>query len=336
MSWFMESGKDFDIALSSRIRLARNIEDYPFPSKCSDVQRSEIISKVSHALAAAELATVDPTAKSNIELNTLVEKHYISPEFAREKAPRALMLDEARECAVMVCEEDHVRIQSFAAGLALKEAWEKAVKLDEMLDSGANIAYNESLGYLTHCPTNLGTGMRASVMLHLPALKLSGKLPSLIRSLTKLGITTRGIYGEGSESAGALYQISNSVTLGQTEEETLEKLEGVVARIIENERQLRGTIKSDSYARLCDRVMRARGILSSAYMLSTSEFMELWSDVRLGTALGLLEGADLAGLTSLMIGAMQNNLLTNCEITEEPPEAELSVLRAKFVRENIR
>ncbi len=335
MSWFTKTGPDFDVVVSSRIRLARNLEEYPFPAKCTDAQRSEVISAVSHALAAADLATIDPAAKTSAELKSLVEKHYISPEFAAESAPRALMLDEDRQSAVMIGEEDHVRIQTLASGFALREAYETAIKLDEMLDAGANIAYSESLGYLTRCPTNLGTGMRASVMLHLPALKLAGKLPSLIRNLTKLGITVRGIYGEGSDSAGALYQISNSVTLGQTEDEILEKLEGVVRRVIESERHLRDTLKSDSFARLCDRVMRARGILQSAYLLTTAEFMELWSDVRLGAASGLLDTVDTVKLTRLMIGAMPSTLLTTCEVSEDTPESELAVLRAKYVRENI-
>ena len=335
MKWMTESGPDSDVVLSSRVRLARNPEGVPFPSGCDDAKRTELIDAAVKALTPAGLTAVDPASLSACELRALTEQHIISPAFAADTHPRMLLTDEATQTAIMLEEEDHIRIQTFAAGFALTAAYEAAARLDTLLDEGMRIAYSETLGYLTHCPTNLGTAMRASVMVHLPALKLSGRLPGIIRSLTQLGITVRGIYGEGSDSAGALYQISNSVTLGFTEGEILEKLDGIVRRLIESERKLRDTMKSDSYARLCDRVMRARGVLRSAYILTADEFMELWSDVRLGASMGLLQDIDTAALGGLMTGAMPGNLLLACGVSEDTPESELAILRAKYVSEHL-
>ncbi len=335
MAWYDKIGPESDVVVSSRVRLARNLEGYPFPSVASDAQNSEMIGEVSKALAAASLSTVDPIGMSPVQIHTYVEKHYISPEFAAASHPRALLLDEKQQIAVMVGEEDHVRIQALASGLALSEAYETARRVDELLDSDVKIAYSETLGYLTHCPTNLGTAMRASVMLHLPALKLAGKLPALIRNLTKLGMTVRGIYGEGSESCGALYQISNSVTLGVTEKELIEKLEGAVRRIIDSERKLRDSMKSDRYASLCDRVMRAKGVLTGAYMLNVEEFMELWSNVRFGAAMGLLEGVTLPALNTLLMDAKPAGLTAASDVDENTPSSELAILRAKLARERL-
>lgn len=333
MAWFESIGADSDVVVSSRIRLARNINGYPFPSVCSDEQRSALIEEISRALAPARLKTLDPAAMSRIDRQELVEKHLISPEFAGDEHPRALLCDESAQLAVMICEEDHVRMQAIFAGNALKEAYAAACRLDDLLDESLSIAYSESLGYLTHCPTNLGTAMRASVMLHLPALTISGKLSGVMRSLAKLGITVRGIYGEGSESSGALYQISNSLTLGMSEEEIIGKLEDIVAKIIETERKLRDSIKSDSYARICDRVMRAKGVLTNAYLLDEAEFMQLWSDVRLGVSMGFLEGIPMETLNTLMIGAQSANIMKNTGAGEDTPKAELSVLRASLARD---
>lgn len=335
MAWFNQIGPESDVVVSSRVRFARNLEGFPFPAKCSDAQRSELIGEITHALLPAEMTTLDPAALSPSKLRALMEKHYISPEFVTDTRPRALLLDEKLQTAVMICEEDHLRIQAISAGFALSEAYQAASRLDTLLDEGTKVAYSEALGYLTHCPTNLGTAMRASVMLHLPALKLAGRIPGLVRSLTKLGITVRGIYGEGSDSAGALYQVSNSVTLGFTEDEILEKLDGVVRKLIESERKLRDSMKSDSYARLCDKVMRSKGILTNAYMLDEGEFMELWSDVYLGAALGILEGMELSSLTSLMVDAKNAPLSVNCGVGDDTPESELAILRAKYVREHL-
>ncbi|MBQ8510800.1 MAG: protein arginine kinase [Clostridia bacterium] len=333
MAWFNQTGAESDVVISSRIRFARNIAGIPFPGRMTDAQRSEVIEKVTKALSPANLETIDMVAKSPLEAQSLVEEHFISPAFAREKAPHTLLLSADRTAAVMIGEEDHVRIQTILPGLSLGEAYKAACTLDDLLDGGAEIAYSEDVGYLTQCPTNLGTAMRASVMLHLPAMTLAGQIGSVARSLSKLGITVRGLYGEGSEAAGALYQVSNSITMGLTEQEILDKLEKVARQLVESERKLRDTLKSDSFARLCDRVMRAFGVMKNAYMLSSEEFLKLWSDVRLGVSLGMITDIDYAKLGGILIAALPATLLLTAGSPEDTPAAERDVLRAKAVRE---
>ena len=332
MSWYNEKGAEGDVVISSRVRFARNLSGYQFGDKLTDAARSEIIDKVTKALAQAELETVDLVAKSGLEATAYAEKRYISPAFANAKAPHTLLINEAKQLAVTIGDEDHVRIQSFAAGLDLNGAYEKAVQLDELLDEGVEIAYSESVGYLTQNPTDLGTGMRASIVLHLPAMALSRRIGAAARSLAKVGVSMRGFFGEGGE--GSLYQISNAITMG-SETEILEKLTTVAKQLCDDERKLRGTLKSDSFARLCDRVMRAGGILTSAYMLSADEFMQLWSDVRLGVSLGILPSPDITALDELLVSAMPANLLIAAGQTDKVPASELDILRAKTVREKL-
>lgn len=332
MSWYNEKGAEGDVVISSRVRFARNLSGYQFGDKLTDAARSEIIDKVTKALAPAELETVDLVAKSGLEATAYAEKRCISPAFANAKAPHTLLINEAKQLAVTIGDEDHVRIQSFAAGLDLNGAYEKAVQLDELLDEGVEIAYSESVGYLTQNPTDLGTGMRASIVLHLPAMALSRRIGAAARSLAKVGVSMRGFFGEGGE--GSLYQISNAITMG-SETEILEKLTTVAKQLCDDERKLRGTLKSDSFARLCDRVMRAGGILTSAYMLSADEFMQLWSDVRLGVSLGILPSPDITALDELLVSAMPANLLIAAGQTDKVPASELDILRAKTVREKL-
>ena len=216
MAWYNESGAENDVVISSRVRFARNIAGYPFGSKLTDAARSEIIEKVTKALAPAGLETVDLVAESPLEAASLAEKRLITSEFADEKAPHTLLVDKDEKSTVMIGGEDHVRIQTFAAGLALKDAYDRAVALDDLLDEGTEIAYSETRGYLTQNPTDLGTGMRASLVVHLPAMTMARQIGSAARGLSKLGVSMRAFIGENGESAGSLYQISNTVTMGMT------------------------------------------------------------------------------------------------------------------------
>lgn len=335
MAWYNEIGAESDVVISSRVRFARNIVGYPFGDKLTDAGRSEIIEKVTKALAPAELETIDLVAKSPLEASALVEERFISSHFAAEKAPHTLLLDENKQLAVMICDKDHVRIQACLAGLALDKAFEKAAALDELLDSETEIAYSESVGYLTQNPTDLGTGMRASVVLHLPAMVLAHRIGITARNLARLGITMRSFIGESGEAAGSLYQISNSVTMGMSENEIIEKLTTIAKQLIDSERKLRNTLKSDSFARLCDRVMRANGILKNAYMMSSDEFMQLWSDARLGAAIGILDKPELAAFDSLLAEAMPAKLLLASGQSGDIAASELDIIRAKAVRNGI-
>lgn len=333
MSWYNNKGCDSDVVLSTRVRFARNIKDYPFSPVLDETGASEIIDKVKRALSELELS--DMRTKSEIEKQSLVEKHIISPAFAVSTAPAALLTNKDNTAAVMVCEEDHIRLQTIFPGFALKEAFEYACELDDKLDASLSYAYNEKLGYLTHCPTNLGTGMRASVMIFLPALTKANLLKSYIRELEKLGITLRGMYGEGSEAKAYIYQLSNSITMGITEEETISKLESVVRQLITNERSARKKLVEANYDFFCDRASRALGLMKSAYIMSSGEFLKLFADVKLGTDEGLIDGTDDLTLNSLLVGLMPATLLIENGI-DSATDTERDKLRAKTLKKTLK
>lgn len=330
MAWYDEKGRDNDVVVSSRIRFARNVADYPFCSVIDPTSCREIIEKVSGVLVDG-FEKIDMDKATAVQSGALVEKHYISREFANKKMPRALLLNEKEQVAVMVCEEDHVRLQCILGGLALDEAYENAVRYEEMLENALNIAFDSRLGYLTQCLTNLGLGMRASVMVFLPALTMTRSMEGLSAQLSKMGLTIRGMYGEGSEPEGCLYQISNSITMGITEEETLKKLNDVVRQICEKERKARDILKSDSFYPLADRICRSYGTLRYARVMSSGEFLKLWADVRLGIAIGITEGLDYETMGRLLIGVLPANLM----LTKGGgviSESERDILRAEYIR----
>lgn len=332
MAWYSDKGRDSDVALSSRIRFARNIADYPFASKLTKEAAAEIADKASAVLKDAK--RIDFKNITENERGAYVEMHLASPEFASNSDTSVLLLDESNPgitLAVMLCEEDHLRIQSITAGNSLEEAYKTACEADDKFNDSLNIAYDEELGYLTHCPTNLGTGMRASVMLFLPALKMTGQLSRLVPSLSKLGLTIRGMYGEGSEAEGCLYQLSNQVTLGLSEEDTVKKLGEVVTQIIERERSARNVLKSDNADRLCDKVMRAYGTLRYAYLMTSAEFLNLFADVRLGIALGYLPDLSYEKLGELMISVMPS--MMGARAGRVLGEAERDRMRAQTIGE---
>ncbi len=308
MKWYEMNGNYKDVVVSTRVRLARNLEDYPFEPRLDDASAREIIERLEkiydkeHGYTAVNFQKLNET-----EALSWCERHLVSPEFARKKTPHTLFANEERQTYVMACEEDHVRIQSVQPGLALEKAYENALTADELLDAGAKIAYNEKLGYLTHCPTNLGTGMRASVMMFLPALTGRNQIRSLQNQLAKIGLTIRGMSGEGTAADGCLYQISNQVTLGISEEETLEKLKEVIASVSENERKLRESLKKNEPVQLKDRVRRAWGVLRYAELLTSAELLRLYADVRLGVVTGFVE-ADLTKLDTVLFEGMPATL----------------------------
>lgn len=333
MAWYDTKGKENDVVVSSRIRFARNLADYPFESKLDKTSAREIIEKISGALGGG-YSKIDFSDISPVEAAALMEKHYVSHEFALKELPHALFLKEEQHLAVMACEEDHIRLQCIMPGLALEEAYKNAVGCDEQLDAELNIAFDEKLGYLTHCPTNLGTGMRASVMVFLPALTMTRSIESLSVQLAKLGLIIRGMYGEGSEPDGCLYQISNRVTMGITEEETIKKLSEVISQIALRERKARDIIKSDSYLKMSDRIFRSYGILKYARLMSSGEFMKLYSDVRLGIALGMIKDLSYEKLGEIMIGILPANLVMSAG-GKQLDGSERDTLRADYVRKQL-
>lgn len=335
MAWYNTLGDNFDTVISSRVRFARNITGYPFAPDIPDESAKKIIESVCKAYEGKDFKRIDFTDITNVEAASYMEKHYVSPEFAGEKGPHTLLLNENLGMAIMICEEDHVRIQSILPGLALDDAYKTACAYDDMLDSALEIAYDERLGYLTHCPTNLGTGMRASVMMFLPALTMTGRINSLAAQLSKIGLTMRGMFGEGSESRGNLYQISNQITLGISEEETLKKLKDIISQINEQERKLRTSLSGENFDLLCDRIMRAEGIVKYAHMMSSSEFADLFSDIRLGIALGIIHDIDYMTLNELLIGVLPATLTVTLKNKPET-EADRDKARATYVREKLK
>lgn len=319
MAWYNTTAKDADTVISSRVRLARNINGYPFASRLDVVGANEIIEKVSLPLETSGFRKINFADLTPVMATSYVERHYVSPEFIGKEAPHALFLQEQTGCAVMVCEEDHLRIQCILPGLALKDAYLGASRAEKRLDEDFDFAYSEELGYLTHCPTNLGTGLRASVMMFLPALTRGGYMDSLATQLSKIGLTVRGLFGEGSGAAGCMYQISNQVTLGISEEETLKKLNDAIRQIIDSEHKAREAITGDALDRLTDRILRSEGTLKYAYMLSSSEFIKLFADVRFGIALGIVSDISYEQLGTLLVEAMPATLTLSAE---NPPKTE--------------
>ena len=292
------------IIISTRVRLARNLKDYPFPCRLSEQGRHKVNDKVRAAITQSnsvlqndfeyiELEKLTPT-----ESVSLVEKRLVSPEFISDTSGRALLLSSDRSLSIMINEEDHIRLQVIKKGLALEEVYETADRLDTLLDENLEFAFDEKLGYLTQCPTNLGTGMRASVMLHLPALEKSRAISRIAGSLSKLGLTIRGAHGEGTEPKGALYQLSNQVTLGISEKAAIENLKNIALQLASQEEQAR--------ERLCvgidvrDAVSRSLGILRSALVISHDEALKLLSNVRMGVLSGQITDVSTDAIDELM------------------------------------
>ena len=296
--WLAGGGPVSDVVVSTRIRLARNLEAYPFASRMSPETAREILRKVEraveelrregHAYRMYELGELPPLVRE-----LLVEKHLISPQHARtpEATPegRALVVREDEVVAVMVNEEDHLRLQCLLPGFQLQEAWKTASEADDLFEGKLDYAFSPRYGYLTACPTNAGTGLRASCMLHLPGIVLTRQAESVFGELSKLGVAVRGLYGEGTEARANLFQVSNQVTLGQPEGEMLSHLQGIAQQLVERERLWRQKIYREQRWWLEDRVWRAYGILAHARRISSQEAMSLLSDLKLGVDLGVLE-----------------------------------------------
>lgn len=334
MKWYECSGDQPDMVVSSRIRLARNLVDLPFHDRMKDEDAKALNERVLQALEGLQLGdnklhTLKMEQLSPVQCQSLAERHSISPEFATNPNGRMLLLSEDESIAIMVNEEDHLRIQVLLSGLQLTKAYELCSRIDEVLDETLHYAFDETLGYLTSCPTNLGTGMRASVMMHLPALEQSGVISQLSNTISKLGLTIRGTYGEGSNVIGSLYQISNQITLGITEQDSIQNLQGVVRQIMESEQKAREALLKN-HAPLEDQIFRSFGILKYARSLSSQEFFEHFSNVRLGASMKLLP-VPFETLNGLM---EQVGAATVCLSQPEvlPPQAR-DRKRAEIVRE---
>lgn len=302
--WITGEGPEKDIVISSRIRLARNIEKIPFPGKAEKEQLNEVTDNVGNAVERYkedDLHYLDINELPEIEKRLLVEKNLVSPVHTEPGPGKGVFLNNIENISIMVNEEDHLRMQFLFPGLQLDESWSVANDFDNVLEEELDFAFSGKWGYITACPTNLGTGLRASVMVHLPALDLTDNIGKMLNAVSKLGLVVRGIYGEGSKSSGNLYQISNQITLGASEEDIIENLQSVTAQIIGKEKETRKRLMEEKEISVRDRINRAYGILKHAYTISSEEAMELLSYTRLGIDLGIIDYIDASELNQLVV-----------------------------------
>lgn len=336
--WLRATGPESDIVISSRIRLARNLAAFPFTNRASPHQKSEIDGLLRDRIGKLD---VDPklsyfslSGLSPLDRQLLVERQLVSRELATTEGPRGVAVSAHENISLMVNEEDHLRLQVMRSGFALDEAWQEIDRIDDAVEQKVSYAFSEDFGYLTACPTNVGTGMRASVMLHLPVLQMTKHIEKVFRALQKINLAVRGLYGEGSRASGDFYQISNQVTLGKSETTILAEIREVIPQIITYERQARATMVRETRQALQDRVSRAYGTLCSATMMTSEETMDLLSSVRLGVNLGLIEDVTIPTVNELFIQTQPAHLqkIMGAALDGE----ERNAARARYLRNRLR
>lgn len=337
VSWMEGEGPESDIVITSRVRLARNLMMYPFPNLLnSDAVAEEVMDKIQAAVAhipGLELVTFDQV--SDFDRQILLEKHMISPEHADHNSHhQGLITNDKGSVTIMVNEEDHLRIQCLLPGLQLEAAHHCADTIDNQLEEHLDFAFDERRGYLTACPTNVGTGIRASVMLHLPAISMTNQQNAIFAGILQLGLAVRGLYGEGTQALGNYYQISNQITLGQNEEDILNNLWTVTLHLLEQERGLRERLYRDMKYQLEDRVWRSYGLLTHARLLTSQETMSLLSDIRLGVDLGILPNIPKRTINELMIAIRPAHLQRAS--AQEMDTSTRDLTRAEVIKQKLR
>ena len=332
MIWYKNN--DSDIVISTRIRLARNVNGIPFPQFLKDKSQlsGEIKDSIlkSNSTLAGDFSYIELDQVSHSQKLSMAEEHLISPQMLDGNG-KSVLINKDKTMSIMLMEEDHIRLQIIKSGLALDEAYETANRVDDVIEESLTYAFDENFGYLTACPTNAGTGLRASVMMHLPALTMTKNMNRVINASTGLGIEIRGLYGEGTSAEGNLYQISNRLTLGLSEAEILEKLKGVVKQIVESEQKARALLLENSKAPLEDRLFRSYGILKYARSISSSEAKERLSDVMLGINMGILPNEGKLSALECMVKTAPSFISEGKDVSPE----ERDIKRAEFIRNNI-
>ena len=336
--WLRGSGPESDIVISSRIRLARNLADYPFIRRCTEHDRTAIEKAIRDRMATSDrlkdLVYLNVDGLETVDRQFLVERQLISRELAESEGARSVAIDNHEKFSLMVNEEDHLRIQLMKSGLDLENAWKHINEIDDAVEELIAYAFDEQLGYLTACPTNVGTGMRVSVMLHLPALVITRQIDKVFRGLQKISLAVRGLYGEGSQAMGDFYQISNQITLGRSETDLIEQVGDVVPVLIDYERKARDFLIHESKKDLHDRVSRAYGILCTAQTITSEETMHLLSSVRMGVNLGLINDLEIPIVNQLFIHTQPAHLqmLHGAQLDSADRNAE----RAIYLRQHLR
>jgi protein arginine kinase len=326
------------IVMSSRVRLARNLRDFSFPGWAKKPERVKVLETVLPAVSALpEMADSFAEAMDNLtamDKQLLVERHLISREHAAKNVGSGLVVNRAETFSVMINEEDHLRMQALRPGFQTREAWQAIDKLDSALEKKLNFAFDNELGYLTACPTNLGTGIRVSAMLHLPGLVLSEQINPIIQSVNKLGLAVRGLYGEGTEALGNVFQVSNQMTLGESETVIVERLEKVLSQIIEHEQNARQTLMEKKPKVVFNHIGRAYGILANAHSISSKETMNLLSFLRLGVDMELFPGTERSLVDELFLITQPAHLQK--QVSDKLSAEERDLIRADMVRDRLK
>ena len=337
MKWYTAPETEHTIIISSRVRVARNLSKYLFSSllgedSCSDMINETVASiKNGRTPLSALFEYIDLNSASTNDIQSMLERHILSPLLVNSSGPKGILLKDDESVCIMLGEEDHIRIQSIFAGDDIDSAWDIADKIDNIIEETLEYAFDKDFGYLTSCPTNVGTGLRASYMLHLPLLERTGQIKNLIQTLGKFGMAIRGIYGEGSESEGGIFQVSNQLTLGKSEQEIIAALKNVTNQIIDAENTMRQKLAQLQRSGIEDRVYRSYGILANCRRLAVNEAMELLSDLRLGYALGIFDKPPL----SLSTYNVMMNIRPAClqkEAGRVLSDEESLINRAEYVR----
>jgi len=333
-SWLNPDGPSSDIVISSRARLARNIEGIPYAHRAEEFKLAEVVNCTLDAVGAAGFDQSDFFRNDEMEdaqKNVFIERHLISPALAGKKGNRGVLVKEGELSSILINEEDHLRIQALRSGFNILGAWEDAESIDDSLSKEISFSFSSDYGYLTACPTNFGTGLRASILIHLPALVLTKEIQRVIRSVGQLGLAVRGYHGEGSDVVGNFFQISNQTSLGKTELEIIKSLSSVVNQIIDYEKRSADMLLNEAKSQIEDKIWRSLGILKTARVLSTHEFMNLNSAVRLGRFLAILDKPDVKTLNELMVMVQPGHIQARHGKDVDPIERD--TLRAEIVRQ---
>lgn len=323
MNWYLQNGKESDVVISTRVRLSRNIKGIPFINRASKEELKEVYEKMKEITPSLgyNLKFLSLDDMDSITKQSLVEKHLISPDFAKTKMPyTAIIINDEENICIMVNEEDHIKLQVFTSGLDIDNLLNLAIEIDEKLESLVEYSYHEKYGFLTACPTNVGTGLKISTLVHIPALQMTGNLNKMLNIINNLGMNVRGLYGEGTKAEGDVYQVSNNQTLGITEKEIAKNLNLLAQKIIDQERLARKYLSKNSL-KLEDEVYRSYGILVNARRLSEEETIELLSKVKLGTDLGIIKELNDKKIRELMLftkpANMQKRLSTKLSVIDQ-------------------
>ena len=336
--WLRGTGPESDIVMSSRIRLARNLADYPFIRRCNDIDKANIESTIRERIVAnadlSRLSFINVAELSLLDRQLLVERQLISRELANSEGARSVAIDQPEQLSLMVNEEDHMRLQVIKSGFDLDGAWELINHLDDEIESKVTYAYNQQLGYLTACPTNVGTGMRVSVLVHLPALVITKQIEKVFRSAQKMNLVVRGLYGEGTQAMGDFYQVSNQVTLGKSEKDLIYLVDDVICKVLKYERMAREVLINEKQNDLFDKVSRAYGMLRSAQQISSEETMHLLSRVRMGVSLGLIGELEIPDINQLFLQTQPAHLqkIHSSELDTD----ERNIERANYLHDQLK